>query len=230
MRCQLDPGQYRKRQIGKIAMETLVFATLFLIGSHVVPGLPGVRSFLIAALGHSTFLTVYSAVSLAALVLVVWSYRGADAGTWLWFPPDEARVFAVLAMPVPLFLLVGRLTTPAGSEEPTGIYRITAVPGSLSVLLWTLLHLATLGGARQVILFAGMAAIALFALVKNWRTATPAHRQAGILPFSGIVRGQERLVWGEIGWSRVLLTTALWVGLLLLHPVVIGPDPLAYLL
>ena len=112
------------------------------------------------------------------------------------------------------------------SAEPAGIYRITAVPGSLSVLLWTLLHLASLGGARQVIVFAGMAAIALFALVKNWRTATPAQRQAGILPFSGIIRGHQRFVWGEIGWGRLLLTLALWAALLLLHPVVIGPDPL----
>jgi uncharacterized membrane protein len=210
-------------------MVPLTLATLFLIASHIVPGLPQTRARLIDALGRRVFMTLYSVVSLAALVLVVWSYRAADPGIWLYFPPLEAKTSAVLAMPIPLFLLVGRLTTPALPEEPAGIYRITAVPGSLSVLLWTLLHLASLGGARQVIVFAGMAAIALFALVKNWRIATPAQRQAGILPFSGIIRGHQRLVWGEIGWSRLLLTLALWAALLLLHPVVIGPDPLAYL-
>jgi uncharacterized membrane protein len=210
-------------------MVCLILATLFLTASHIVPGLPQTRAYLIEALGRRVFLTLYSAVSLAALVLVVWSYRSADPGMWLYFPPLEAKTFAVLAMPIPLFLLVGRLTTPARPEEPFGIYRITGVPGSLSVLLWTLLHLAALGGARQVIVFAGMAAIALFALVKNWRTATSAQRQAGILPFAGILRGDQRLKWGEIGWSRLLLTLALWVALLLLHPVVIGPDPLAYL-
>ena len=104
---------------------------------------------------------------------MVWSYRAADPGIWLHFPSAEAKTFAVLAMPVPLFLLVGRLTTPAKTAEPAGIYRITAVPGSLSVLLWTLLHLAALGEARQVIIFTGMAAISLFSLVKNWRTASP---------------------------------------------------------
>jgi uncharacterized membrane protein len=210
-------------------MVPLTLATLFLIASHIVPGLPQTRANLIEALGRRVFMTLYSAVSLAALVLVVWSYRAADPGIWLYFPPIEAKTFTVLAMPIPLFLLVGRLTTPAGPAEPVGIYRITAVPGSLSVLLWTLLHLAALGGARQVIVFAGMAAIALFALVKNWRTATPARRQAGILPFVGILRGRERLVWSEIGWSRLLLTLALWATLLVLHPVVIGPNPLAYL-
>jgi uncharacterized membrane protein len=210
-------------------MVLLTLATLFLIASHIVPGLPRTRARLIEALGRRVFLTLYSAASIAALVLVVWSYRAADPGIWLYFPPVEAKTSAVLAMPVPLFLLVGRLTTPARSAEPAGIYRITAVPGSLSVLLWTLLHLASLGGARQVIVFAGMAAIALFALVKNWRTATPAQRQAGMLPFAGIIRGRQRFVWGEIGWSRLLLALALWVALLLLHPVVIGPNPLAYL-
>ena len=210
-------------------MESLILSALLLVGSHVVPGLPGIRSSLVGALGRPVFLAAYSVVSVAALVLVVWSYRAADPGVWLYVPPAGAKVFTVLVMPVALFLLVGRLTTPARSVEPAGIYRITAVPGSLSVLLWTLLHLASLGQARQVILFAAMAAIALFALLKNWRIASPARRQAGILPFAGIVQGRERLVWGEIGWSRMVLTIALWAALLLLHPVVIGPDPLAYL-
>jgi uncharacterized membrane protein len=192
--------------------------------------LPGVRSSLVEALGRPLFLTAYSAVSLAALAFLVWSYRAADIGVWLHTPPPEAKVFTVLAMPVPLFLLVGRLTTPARSPEPAGIYRITTVPGSLSVLLWTLLHLASLGEARQVIVFSGMAVIALFALGRNWHAASPARRQAGILPFTGIVQGRECLVWREIGWTRLLLTIALWAALLLLHPIVIGPDPLAYLI
>jgi uncharacterized membrane protein len=209
-------------------METLIPATLFMIASHVVPGLPRTRTLLIEALGRRMFLTLYSAVSITALALVVWSYRTTDPGLWLHFPSAEAKAFAVLAMPLPLFLLVGRLTTPAGAAESIGIYRVTAVPGSLAVLLWTLLHLAALGEARQVVIFAGMAVIALFALVKNWRTASSARRQAGILPFSGIVRGRQRFVWSEIGWGRLVGTLVLWAALLVLHPVVIGPDPLAY--
>lgn len=212
-----------------MTMEPLILSTLFLISSHVVPGLPGVRPSLIHALGRRLFLAFYSAISLAALVLVVWSYRAASSGEWLYLPPVEVKMIAVLAMPLALFLLVGRLTTPAGTPEPVGIYRITAVPGSLSVLLWTLLHLAVLGGARQVIVFAGMAIIALFSLIRNWRAASATQRRAGILPFSGIIRGCERLVWKEIGWGRLLLPLALWAALLLFHPMVIGPDPLAYL-
>ncbi|WP_256445764.1 hypothetical protein [Skermanella sp. TT6] len=41
--------------------------------------------------------------------------------------------------------------------------------------------------------------------------------------------GRERIAWGEIGGARPLLAVVLWAALLLLHPVVIGPDPLAYL-
>ena len=210
-------------------METLIPATLFMIASHVVPGIPAIRSSLMDALGRRLFLSAYSLVSIAALVLVVWSYRAADPGLWFYHPSADAKTFAVLAMPVPLFLLAGRLTTPVAETEPAGIYRLTAVPGSLAVLLWTLLHLASLGGARQVVLFAGMAAIALFSLVKNWRIASPARRRSGVLPFSGILRGCQSFVWSEIGWSRLLLTAALWAVLLLLHPLAIGPDPLAYL-
>ena len=99
-------------------MLPLTLATLFLIASHIVPGLPQTRARLIEALGRRVFMTLYSAVSLAALVLVVWSYRAADPGVWLYFPPIEAKTFAVLAMPVPLFLLIGRLTTPPDQRSP----------------------------------------------------------------------------------------------------------------
>lgn len=83
------------------AMETLIPATLFMIASHVVPGVPAIRSSLIDALGRRLFLSTYSAVSIAALVLVVWSYRTADPGLWFYFPTAEAKAFAVLGMPVP---------------------------------------------------------------------------------------------------------------------------------
>ncbi|UEM06322.1 hypothetical protein JL101_013085 [Skermanella rosea] len=210
-------------------MELLILSTLLLVGSHVVPGLPGVRSSLVAALGRPVFLTAYSAVSLAALALLVRSYAAAGVDAWLYVPPAGVKVFTVAAMSAALFLLVGRLTTPARTAEPAGIYRITAVPGSLSVLLWALLHLASLGEARQVVVFAGMGAIAQFSLGRNWHAAGSARRRAGIVPFAGILLGRERLAWSEIGWARPLLAVVLWVALLLLHPVVIGPDPLAYL-
>ena len=112
-------------------------------------------------------------------------------------------------------------------DRPHGIYRITAIPGSLGVLLWTLVHLLNLGEARAVIVFAGLALMALIALLKNLVLAGTGYRTVDWLPLAAIVRGREVLVWREIGWWRVGLALLMYAGLLYLHPLVTGRDPLA---
>lgn len=205
----------------------LVAATLLLVASHVVPSAPGIRARLMASAGRRGFYAGYSLLSVLALILVIWAWRAAAGGPWLYVPAHEARLLAVALMPLALFLLVGRLTTRPGGDTPHGIYRITAVPGSTALLLWALLHLPNLGEARTVVLFLGMAAIALFALIKNYRCSPPGRRRAGILPFAAILSGRERLVWSEIGWWRLGAALALYLLLILGHPHVIGVDPLA---
>jgi uncharacterized membrane protein len=126
-----------------------------------------------------------------------------------------------------VLLLVGRLTTPPRGEAAHGIYRVTATPGSLALLLWCLLHLLNVAEARLVVVFTGMAAIALFALLKNWHLAPAGRRRGGLLPLAAILSGREQLVLTEIGWWRLGLAVLTYLALLLLHPLVIGVDPLA---
>lgn len=211
-------------------MAPLALSLAVLIGSHIVPSAPGVREHLLAVLGRRWFYALYSLVSVAALAAVVLSYRAADPDIWLWTPGVGARHAAILLMPLALILLVGRLTTRPDPAGPRGIYRVSCVPGSLAVLIWALLHLANVGAARTVLLFAAMAGIALFALVKNVARAGPLHRRAGILPFGGALRGRMTIAWGEIGWWRPGLAVLLYAVLVTLHPLVIGVDPLAGIL
>jgi uncharacterized membrane protein len=107
------------------------------------------------------------------------------------------------------------------------MYRVTAVPGSLGVLLWAFVHLLNLGEARAVVVFAGLAVMTLIALLKNLRVAAPAYRDIGWLPFAAIARVREIFRWREIGWWRVGLALLVYASLLYLHPTVIGRDPLA---
>lgn len=210
-------------------MELLIASLLLLILSHLVPSAPGLRERLIATLGRPIFFAGYSLVSLAALGMVLWAYQAAEGGVYLYAPIWQARAVAVLVMPLAVFLVVARLTQRPDPQAPRGIYRITAVPGSLGVLLWALLHLPNLGEARIVAVFAAMALIALAALVKNWARATPAQRRAGVIPLSGILLGRQRLgpACREIGWGRPALALALYLALLALHPRVFGVSPLA---
>lgn len=208
-------------------MELLALSLAALAGSHIVPSVPSVRRRLLSCLGGKGFRVLYSLVSLAALAAMILAYRNADPGPWLWIPLPEARYAAILLMPLAIFLLVCRLTTRPDPAAARGIYRIACAPGSLGILIWTLLHLANIGTARIILVFASMAAIALFALVKNVRLASPEQRRAGVTPFAGILMGRQRLALNEIGWLRLCLSLAVYLSILLLHPYVIGLNPLA---
>jgi uncharacterized membrane protein len=132
-----------------------------------------------------------------------------------------------MAMLPATFLVTARLSTQAPLDHPVGMYRVTAVPGSLGVLLWALVHLLNLGEARAVVVFAGLAIMTLIALLKHLAVAGPAYREVGWLPFAAIVSGRQTLLWREIGWWRVGLALLIYAITLHLHPIVIGRDPLA---
>lgn len=203
-------------------MLKLCAAILFLVASHVVPSQTAVRGWLVAALGRGPFLVAYSLVSTAALAAVIAAYRAADAGIWLWQPAFASRYAALAAMPVAVLLLVCRLTQ--DPERRAGIYRVTTTPGSLAVLLWSLVHLLNVGEARAVAVFTGMAAIAVASLLRH---AALTGGLAGAVPFARILAGTERFVPAEIGIWRPLLAVAVTALLVHLHPFVIGADPVA---
>lgn len=208
-------------------MALLIAATLLVIASHVVPSAPGLRERLIETLGRSAFYAGYSLISLLTLGLLIWAYWAAGPQPWLYTPSTAARIIALAVMLLATFLVTARLTTRAQPDRPHGIYRVTAVPGSLGVLLWALVHLLNLGEARAVVVFAGLAVMSLIALIKNLALAGPAYREVGWLPFAAILSGREILFWREIGWWRAGLALLVYASLLYLHPIVIGRDPLA---
>ena len=208
-------------------MARLVLAVAFLVAIHVVPSAPGIRERLVMTLGKAGFYAGYSLLSLAALTAVIWAYQTMQPGPWLYESVPGARWSALVGMAIACFLLAARLTTAPAEETPHGIYRVTAVPGSLAFLIWALVHLANLGEARLVVIFIGMAVLAAAALIKNLHRASPSYRNVGWLPFAAIIAGRQTLVWSEIAWWRLALALGLYLGLLLLHPLVIGPDPLA---
>jgi uncharacterized membrane protein len=208
-------------------MALLIAATVLVIASHVVPSAPRMRACLIDAFGRTGYYAGYSLLSLLTLGVLIWAYRTAGPQDWLYAPHPAARFVAVVAMLVATFLVTARLTTRAPPDRPIGIYRVIAVPGSLGVLLWALVHLLNLGDARAVVVFAGLAVMTLIALVKNLRVAAPAYRDVGWLPFAAIVSGRQILSWREIGWWRLGLALLVYATILHVHPIVIGRDPLA---
>jgi len=207
-------------------MLALTLAALFLIATHLLPTAPAVRGRLVAAFGSRGYYAGYGLLSTLALGLVLWSYRTAGSGHWLYGPFDGARLAAVAGMPVAILLVIGRLTTPARGAL-RGIYTITTIPGSLGTLLWALLHLLNVGEDRTVLLFGAMAAIAVLAAVKNALVAKARWPRGSALPFAAMLKGRLVADWSGIGWKRLGLVAAAYITLLCFHPIVIGVDPLA---
>ncbi|BAI73088.1 hypothetical protein AZL_024500 [Azospirillum sp. B510] len=216
---------------------SLALAAALLFLSHALPSWPGLRPALIARLGRGGFVAIHSIGSLAALTLFVLAYRAADGGEVVFTPAGWAAPLVALVMPVVFLLLVARVTTRFGGQSepnpPRGIYRLTRAPGSLALLLWALAHLNATGDGRRVLLFGTMAAIALFALVKNeillgrgsagraFRAETSLVPLAGPQGWRGAGRG---LV--EMGPARLAGGLAAYAGMLMLHPLLFGVDPL----
>ncbi|ALG70649.1 membrane protein [Azospirillum thiophilum] len=216
---------------------SLALAAALLFLSHALPSWPGLRPALIARLGRGGFAALHSAGSLATLALFVLAYRAADGGEVLFTPAGWAAPLVVLAMPLVFLLLVARITTRFGSQDapdpPRGIYRLTRAPGSLALLLWALVHLNATGDGRRVLLFGTMAAIALFALVKNEVVLRrgPAGRafrdRTSLLPLAG-PQGLRDTAAGlaEMGPARLAGGLAAYGAMLAAHPWLFGVDPL----
>lgn len=218
---------------------SLLLAALLLFLSHAVPSWPGVRPALVARLGRGGFAAIHSFGSIVTLALFVLAYREAGGGMPLFVPADWAAPLVVAAMPLVFLLLVARVTTrfgePQAPNPPRGIYRISRHPGSVGLLLWAALHLQATGDGRRVVLFATMAAIALFAIAKNgWLLRrSEAGRaflaESSAVPFAAILAGRQHLVWSEIGWRRLLGGLAAYAAMLAVHPWLFGVSPLYWL-
>lgn len=228
------------RRVLAVAMTApLLLAALLLFVSHAVPSLPGLRPALVARLGRAGFIALHSLGSLLALALFILAYREAGGGAPLFVPAGWAAPLAVALMPLAFLLVAARLATrfgePGAPEPPRGIVRVTRFPGSVGLLLWALLHLQATGDGRRFVLFATMAAIALFAIVKNDRVLR--RGEAGrrlraatsVLPFAAVLAGRQRFAPAEIGWRPVLAALAAYAAVLLIHPWLFGVDPLYWL-
>ncbi|MDF2095072.1 NnrU family protein [Aquibaculum arenosum] len=215
-----------------------LLAAVLLVLGHAVPSAPGLRESLIARLGRSGFMVLHSLVSLATLGFIAWTYWQVDSIVMLFWPPPELRLLVLLLMPLAFLLIAGRLATPFGDlrqpPPPRGIYRLCRFPGSLGLLLWATLHILSTGDSARVTLFGAMAAIALWAMIKNERVLRRAAAPEAVrflsgtslLPGLAILSGRQHWPRSEIGWRWPLLAMAAYLLVLFLHPFVFGVDPL----
>ena len=221
--------------ISHLAIPAAVF-----LGLHFLVAGTGLRTAIVRALGARTYLGLFAALSLASLVWLILAYRDAPVAL-VWYLPQLAWVTLVL-MP---FALLGALaaytTKPAlataaadaaaeGEARAVGIFAITRHPFLWSVALWAGTHLLVRGDVASLIFFGSFLALGLIGTLRAdakkrsgdaeaWRRLAAATSN---LPFAAIFRGRARLSLAELGWWRLAVAAALYVGLLLAHDRVFG--------
>jgi uncharacterized membrane protein len=214
----------------------LAFLVFFL--SHSVPVRPPVRPILVGALGPRGFTLAYSALSVGVLTwLIVAAGRAPFVLLWSWAPwQNHMALVLMLAACLLLTVSIGRPNpfSFGGSHnhlfDPArpGVIRLTRHPLLAVLALWSAGHLLANGDLAHVILFGIFGAFSLLGtrLVDRRRKREMGEAWEGMLsisrnvPVSQAVRPAGPTLW------RLCLGVGLFVGLIMLHPFVIGVDPL----
>jgi len=193
--------------------------TILLAGLFIFLGVHSVRIFAedwrqrhIARSGEAVWKIVYSLLSLAGFVLIVWGYglaRADPSAITLWHPPQWTRHVASL-LTLPAFILVAAAYVPG-----TRIKAAIGHPMIVGVKLWALAHLIANGRVADLVLFGAFLVWAVF----DFRAARRRDRAKGVRRTA-------------VGVSRDLIATviglALWMAFAFhLHAWLIGVRPFA---
>lgn len=229
----------------------LALAALAFVGSHFLLSSTGLRQRLAGGLGERGFVGLFSALALLLFAWLIWAYAEAPYRP-LWTAPPWLGLLPVLAMPLALLLLVGGFAEPnptavppptrlgaspkPPAAGPAGILAVTRHPVMWGIGLWALAHIPVNGDAASLILFGALALLALL----GTRAIDAKKRRAwggewdrfaaatSNLPFVALAAGRARLAWARIGVWRIALAAALYLLLILLHPVAIGVPALPH--
>lgn len=223
----------------------LALATLGFVAGHIGISSTPLRGMLVRRMGQGPYLGTYSALMGILLILMIVSYGMAPAAPVLWVTPLGLRWVTLALMLAASVLLVIGLT----ATNPTAVMQgdrardetigsgplaITRHPMLWAFALWAIAHLLVNGDAASVILMGGVGVLALSGTVlidakrraaggEVWRSFAG---RTSNLPFAAIVAGRARFSPSRIGWTRIGGGVALFVLLLLAHPLAIGVSPL----
>lgn len=222
-------------------MEWSGFAMAFLVFflSHSLPVRPPFRPFLVRVLGKTGFGLAYSALSVAVLAwLIVAAERVPFAPVWNWTPWQNHLVLAVM---LPACLIValsigrpnpfsfGGARNAAFDPARPGIVRLARHPLLVALALWSGAHLVANGDLAHVLLFGTFFLFALFGgrlidrrkrreMGQVWE---PLWEEVLVQPL-----GETLLRRSPETVLRVTLGVAVYAVLIVLHPIVIGVDPI----
>ena len=210
------------------------FAAFFL--THSIPIRPPLRPWAVARLGHAGFGIAYSALSLAVLAwLIAAAGRAPYVPLWDWAPWQNHVVLAVM-LPVCVILSLaiarpnpfsfGGAQNDRFDPASPGIVRLTRHPLLLALGIWSAAHILPNGDLAHVILFGTFAGFAILGgrLVDRRRQREMGQRWHDLRAALSECPASLSLTTDTL--LRLAAGLMLYAGLIWLHPLVIGVDPL----
>lgn len=210
------------------------FAAFFL--THSIPIRPPLRPWAVARLGHAGFGIAYSALSLGVLAwLIAAAGRAPYVPLWDWAPWQNHVVLAVM-LPVCVILSLaiarpnpfsfGGAQNDRFDPASPGIVRLTRHPLLLALGIWSAAHILPNGDLAHVILFGTFAGFAMLGgrLVDRRRQREMGQRWHDLRAALSECPASLSLTADTL--LRLAAGLMLYAGLIWLHPLVIGVDPL----
>lgn len=221
-----------------MAWAELALAFVVFFVSHSLPLRPVVRSRIEGLVGRRAFLVVYSALSVAVLAwLIGAAERAPYVALWPW-QAWQMHVPALVMLPACLIVALavarpnpfsfgGRANETFDPDRP-GLVRWCRHPLLAAMALWAAAHAIANGDLAHALLFGTFAAFALAGMKiidrrrrremgGGWRSLSNAVAASPLLPVP---------VSSKAFALRLAAGLGLYLGLLLLHPLVIGVSPL----
>ena len=189
-------------------MTLLIIGIVVFLGLHLLPTVPGLRAKLAGSFGEMGYKALFSLLSIAALVLLIYAFAHALV-IEVWSPPGWTRWVAIVLM-LPAFIFL------VAAYVPGQIKARLKHPFLVAIKTWALAHLIANGDLASILLFGSFLAYAAYdrvtlkqrqptSLIGAWGPETP--RNDVIAVVLGTVLYVVFLVW--------------------LHPLLIGTAPLS---
>lgn len=127
-------------------MTLLIVGLVLFLGIHSVRIVPGLRAGMVKGFGAGGYKLLYSLLSIAGFVLIIWGKIQAHPSEMIWDPPVWSRTLALIAVPLSLILLISTYT-------PGHIRHTVRHPMMLAVFIWSGAHLVANGEMASIVLF-----------------------------------------------------------------------------
>ncbi len=150
-------------------MTKLILGLVTFIGIHLIPTIPSLRDSLRARFGANAYKLLFSVLSFATFMLIVWGYGEARRlptaiNPQLFVPPSWGRHVTYLLMLPAMICLVA-------SNVASRVRDIVKHPLLVATKLWALGHLFVRGDLVSVILFGSLLAYAVYDRISVKRRA-----------------------------------------------------------